>query len=169
MSLGSSCRADPVSLDNHPNLQPLSSHDVSTPSNSWIHVYSQKKASSSRCTQCATVAHLSDGVSGPIRHRHYLHAKKKLKKQQRLLLEVVPPSEQFTFSISDINENIIVFDGGHSSCPIITPPKNIKWSRHPVSDLYFQDDIRGDIGLTFCRIDSCLPFIHLLHEITLSI
>ena len=169
VSLGSSCRTDPLSNDNHPNLQPLSSHVVSTPSNSWIHVYSHKNASSSQRTQCAAIAHFTDGLSGPVRHHRYLRAKKKLKKQQRLLLEVVPPSDQRTFSISKINENIIVFDGGNATCPIISPPKNVKWSRHPVSDLFIPDDIRGDIGLTFRRIDGSLPFIRLPRDISLSI
>ena len=33
-------------------------------------------------TQCAAIAHFTDGLSGPVRHRRYLRAKKKLKKQQ---------------------------------------------------------------------------------------
>ena len=52
---------------------------------------------------------------------------------------------------------------------MITPPKNVKWRCHHVSDLHIQDDIRGDIGLTFCRIDGCLPFIRLPRNISLSI
>jgi hypothetical protein len=52
---------------------------------------------------------------------------------------------------------------------MITPPKNVKWRHHHVSDFHIQDDIRGDIGLTFCRIDGCLPFICLPRNISLSI
>jgi hypothetical protein len=77
--------------------------------------------------------------------------------------------DNLTFSTDDIKGNIIVFDGGDSSCPMITPPKNINWRCHHVLDLHIQDDIRGDIGLTFCRIDGCLPFIHLPLNISLDI
>jgi len=38
-----------------------------------------------------------------------------------------------------------------------------------VSDLFIPDDIRGDIGLTFRRIDGSLPFIRLPRDISLSI
>ncbi len=75
--------------------------------------------------------------------------KEKLQKQQFLLCKVVPLSDQFTFSIADINKDIIVFDGGNSSCPMMTPPKTMKWRGHHVSDLHIQDDLQGDIGLTF--------------------
>ena len=52
---------------------------------------------------------------------------------------------------------------------MITPPKSVKWRQHHVSDLHIQDDLQGDIGLTFCRIDGCLPFICLPHNISLDI
>ena len=91
---GSSCHAGSVSTADHTNLRPhqgedglrrLSSHNVRTPSKAWFHVYSHKKANCSRRTQCAAVAHLPDGVSGPIYHRRLRRAKKKLQQQQRLL------------------------------------------------------------------------------------
>ena len=169
MPRGSSCNAGTGSPTNHPNLRLLSSHNVRTPSKAWFHVYSHKKANCSRRTQCAAVAHLTDGVSGRVCHRRFRRAKKKLQKQQRLLLEVVTSTDQFTLSYADIKADIIVFDGGNSSCPMITPPKNVKWRRHHVSDLHIQDDLRGDIGLTFRRIDGCLPFIRLPRNISLSI
>ena len=54
-------------------------------------------------------------------------------------------------------------------CPMITPPKCVKWRRHHVSDLHIQDDLQGDIGLTFRRIDGCLPFIRLPRNMSLDI
>jgi hypothetical protein len=45
---------------------------------------------------------------------------KKLQKQQHILCKVVPSSDQVTFSISNIDQDIIVFDGGNSGCPPIT-------------------------------------------------
>ena len=167
--LGSSCHADTVLPDDHSNPRPLSSNNVRTLSKSWFHVYSQEKANCSRRTQCAAAAHLPDLVSGPICHRRSRRAKKKLRKQHRLLKEVRPPSDQVIFSKDDIKNDIIVFDGGNSSCPMISPPKRVTWRRHHVSDLYIQDNLRGDIGLTFRRIDGCLPFIRLPRNTSLDI
>jgi hypothetical protein len=118
---------------------------------------------------CAAAAHLPDLVSGPVLDHRSRRAKKKLQKQQRQLLEVCPPVDQIIFSIDDINNDIIVFDGGNSSCPIITASKRVTWRRHQVSDLHVKDDLRGDIGLTFCHIDGCLPFIRLPHNTSLAI
>jgi hypothetical protein len=94
---------------------------------------------------------------------------KKLRKQQRILCEVVPSSDQVTFSISDIDQDIIVFDGGNSGCPPITPPKGVVWRRHHMTDLHIQDDLRGEFGLTFRCIDGCLPFICLSRNTSLQI
>lgn len=166
---GSSCHADTVLANHRSNPQPLSSNDVRTFSKSWFHVYSQKKTNCSRRTMCAAAAHLPDLVSGPVCHRRSRRAKKKLRKQQHQLLEICPPVDQIIFSMDDINSNIIVFDGGNSSCPIITPPKRVTWRRHHVSDLHIKDDLRGDIGLTYRRIDGCLPFIRLPRNTSLAI
>jgi len=38
-----------------------------------------------------------------------------------------------------------------------------------VSDLHIEDDLRGDIGLTFRRIDGCLPFIRLPRNTSIDI
>ncbi len=118
---------------------------------------------------CAAAAHLPDLVSGPVCHRWSRCAKKRLQKQQRQLLEVCPPVDQIIFSIDNIINNIIVFDGGNYSCPIITPPKRVTWRRHRMSDLHIKDDLQGDIGLTFRRIDGCLPFICLPCNTSLAI
>jgi len=169
--LGSSCHADnPTFPQNNLNLRPLASDDTTTFSNkSWCHVYSEKKANCSRRTQCAAAAHLPNLVSGPVRHRRSRRAKKKLKKQQRLLVEISQPDSRILFSTEDIDKEVVVFDGGNSSCPMILPPKGVRWRRHHVSDLHIEDDIRGVIGLTFRRVDGCLPFIRLPRHTSLEI
>ena len=168
---GSSCCAVSKFPGNLSNLRPLSSHDVTTSSQAWFHVYSHKTANCSRRTQCAAVAHLPDGVPSSIRRSRIRRAKKKLHKQQRLLREIVPSLDILnpTVSIEDIDKEILVFDGGNSDCPAITPPKGVQWRRLHVSDLYIQDDLRGDIGLTFRRMNGCLPFIRLPRDTSLAI
>ena len=148
---GSSCCADFKSPANHPHLRPLpSSHDGSLSTQAWVHVYSHKKSNCSRRTQCAAVAHLPDAIPSSVRRSRIRRAKKKQEKQQRKLREIVLPSDFYsTVSIDDINEEIIVFDGGNSDCPPITPPKGVRWRRLHVSDLFIHDDLRDDIGLTF--------------------
>jgi hypothetical protein len=56
-------------------------------------------------------------------------------------------------------------------CPPTTPFKSIKWRYHHVSvvELYIQDDISRDIGLTFPHIDGCPPFVCLPQKISLGI
>ena len=167
-SRGSSCCAVTVSHDRQ-NVEPLTNNDVSNSSSSWCHVYSQSKANSSRRTQCASVAYLSDGLSSSVRRRRNRRAKKKLQKQHSVLREVIVSSDHVPFSLCDIEDDIVVFDGGNMSCPPITPPKTVEWRRHHVSDLYIHDDPQGDIGLTFRRIDGCLPFIRLPRNTSLDI
>ncbi len=155
-STGSSCCAATVSPKHCQNLQPLTSNDISTSLNAWSHVYSQRKANCSRCTQCASVAHSTDTISSSVRCSRYRQAKKKQTNYICLLREVVVSLDQVPFSVSYIDEEFIVFDGGNFSCPPITPPKTIKWRCHHMSDLHIEDDLRGDIGLTFRHIDGCL-------------
>jgi hypothetical protein len=122
---GSSCCAVSKFPGNLSNLRPLSSHDVTTSSQAWFHVYSHKTANCSRRTQCAAVAHLPDGVPSSIRRSRIRRGKKKLHKQQRLLRQIVPSLDILnpTVSVEDIDKEILVFDGGNSDCPAITPPK----------------------------------------------
>jgi hypothetical protein len=144
-------------------LQPLPSYSVITSSDSWCHVYSQRYNNCSRRTQCDVVAHKKDNISSVVCFCCYRRAKNKLQKQQRLLREVVIPSGQRTISPLVIKEHIIVFDGGNMGCPPITPPKSTKWRCHHVSELHVPDEVSGDIGLTFPRIDGCPPFILCTH------
>ena len=124
---GSSCCADFKSPVNYPHLRHLSSsRDVSLSTQAWFHVYSHKKSNCSRRTQCAAVAHLPDAIPSSVRRSRIRCAKKKQEKLQRKLLEIVLPSNFHpTVSILDINEEIIVFDGGNSDCPPITPLKGV--------------------------------------------
>ena len=145
-SRGSSCCAVTVSHDRQ-NVQPLTSNDVSNSPSAWSHVYSQSNANSSRRTQCASVTYSTNGLNSSVRHRQNRCAKKKLQKQRSVFCEIIVLSDHVPFSLSDIEDEIIVFDGGNLSCPPITPPKTVEWRRHHVSDLHIQDDLQGDIGL----------------------
>lgn len=156
----------------HKNVEPLTSNDVSNSPSAWSHVYSRSNANSSRRTQCASVAYSTDGVSSSVRRSRYRRAKNKLQKQRSVLQEIVLSPDHVPFSLSDIEDEIIVFDGGNLSSPPITPPETVQWRRHHISDLHIQDDLNGDIGLTFRRIDGCLPFIRLpeiLHLTSLEV
>ncbi len=53
--------------------------------------------------------------------------------------------------------------------PPILPPDGIWWCSIPVQDLHIEDEIRGDIGLSFPRIDGTSPFIRLPRGISLEI
>jgi hypothetical protein len=104
-------------------------------------------------------------------HRCNCQAMRKLKKQQRLLQEVVVSPDQLKLSTRENEDNIIVFEGGNSHCPPIRPPKatGIEWCSHHVSELHIQDETSIQIGLTFPRIDSALTFICLPCKIALDI
>jgi hypothetical protein len=71
--------------------------------------------------------------------------------------------------MNEINKNIIVFDSGNIHTPPIRPPDGIKWHSIILHDLYFDDEVNGDMGLTFPRIDGALPFIHLPQSMALDI
>ena len=106
------------------------------------------------------MAYSPDAIPSSVRRRRNRRAKKKQVKQQRLLREIVLPTNfNSTVSIDDINEEIIVFDGGNPDCPPITPPNCVIWRRLHVSDLCIRDDVRPTVGLTFPRVNGTLPFI----------
>jgi hypothetical protein len=62
-------------------------------------------------------------------HRQNRRSKKKLRKQQNLLMEVIVPIaiKQNLVSESDIENEIIVVDGGDDGNPSISPPDGLKW------------------------------------------
>ncbi len=53
--------------------------------------------------------------------------------------------------------------------PPIRPPHGIWWCSIPVQDLHTKDDLYGDIGLSFPRIDGTPPFIRLPRRVSLDI
>jgi hypothetical protein len=99
-------------------------------------------------TQGAAVAHTKGDVSTTVCHHRNCQALKKLRKQQCLLREVVLPPDQLKLSSKEIDDTIIVFDGGNSHCPP---------HFHHVSELHIQDETSGHVGLTFPCIDGALP------------
>ncbi len=169
VSSESSCHAVNLRNNSHHELQLLPLYHISTGCPSWAHVFATRMGNSSLLTQCAAVAHTKGDVSMIVHHCRNCQAMKKLKKQQRLLQEVVAPPDQLKLSTKEIDNNIIMFDGGNSHCPPIRLPKRIEWCSHHMSELHIQDETSGHIGLTFPRIDGALPIICLPHNIALDI
>ena len=97
-------------------------------------------------------------------HRRNRRSKKKLRKQRNLLTEVIVPSaiKQNLLSESDIDNEIVIVDGGDDGNPSIRPPDGLKWRCLSVlggNHLYVADETDPCCGLTFARVDSALPFI----------
>jgi hypothetical protein len=62
-------------------------------------------------------------------HRRNRRAKKKHRKQLRLLREVIVPNEDLhSFSSNEIEQHIIVVDGGNPSNPPIRAPEGVSSS-----------------------------------------
>ena len=97
-----------------------------------------------------------------------------MRKQQNLLTEViVPPAiKQNLLSESDIDNEIVVVDGGDNGNPSIRPPDGLKWHCLSVfggNHLYVADGTDPCRGLTFARDDSSLPFVRLPWQQSLAI
>ncbi len=60
-----------------------------------------------------------------------------------MLREIIVPSNQVTFSPTQIDSKIIVFDGGDDTTPPIRPPDGIKWRSIHVRELFIQDVTDG--------------------------
>ena len=84
---------------------------------------------------------------------------KKRRKQDQHLREMVVPPNQVKMSNADIDSKILVVDGGGGMSPPIRPPHGIWWCSIPVQDLHIEDELCGDIGIFFPRIDGTSPFI----------
>jgi hypothetical protein len=126
----------------------------------WIHVFLKSCSTSSLCTQCAAAALWV--VSSPrVLHRRSRRAKKKQQKLRKILKDIVLPYHHFKLSTNQIDQDIIVFDGGDPSTPPIRPPDDIIWPSVPVRELHIEDEIRCDIGLTFRHTDEVSSFIRL--------
>jgi hypothetical protein len=92
-----------------------------------------------------------------------------LKKQERVLREVVVPMTQLKITTSEIDNEVIVFDGGNNNTPPLCPPNGFQWRSISVRELCTEDETRGDIGLTFPRIEGTSPFIRMPHTMALDI
>lgn len=138
------------------------------PRPSWVHVFSKSTSASSQRTQCASGAYSID-KSPKVLHRRSRRAKKKHRKMQDLLREVIVPTSQFRLSPEEIDSDVVVFDGGDQTSSPIKPPDGLVWRSIPVSLLHLEDETRPDIGLTYPMIDGVNPFIRLPRSMSLSI
>ena len=120
------------------------------------------------CTQCAAVASV-DAYCPTVFHHHLCCARNKRRKQDWLLQEIVVPPNQVKTSTTEIDSEIIDFDGGGKMSPPIRLPNGIQWHTIPVQDLHVEDKFSGDIGLSFPRIEGTSPFIHLPRQVSLKI
>ncbi len=107
-------------------------------------------------------------IEEPLHHKaqHYCnrHFKKKLEKLHRLLTEVVVTESinQYPLSIYDIDNDIVVVDGGDYGNSPIRPPDGVTWHCNSVLEgihLHVQDKIGSYCGLNFTCLDGILPFI----------
>ena len=102
-------------------------------------------------------------------HRRMRRLKKKRMKQEAMLRDMIVPTTQYKFSCAEIDNDIIVTDGGIHPCPPISPPKGIKWRSIPIKDLHIEDETNGSIGLSYPKINGISPFICLPLAISLDI
>ena len=100
------------------------------------------------------------------RHRCNRHARKKLNKHHSLLTEAIVPQSVLTnlLSTHEIDDEIIVFDGGVIDNPPIKPPDGVVWRCIPIcvgAHVHICDEVDPYRGLTFQHVDNVLPFIRL--------
>jgi hypothetical protein len=76
---------------------------------------------------------------------------------------------QLKITTSEIDNEVIVFDGGNNNTLPICPPNGIQWCSITVRELSTKDKTRGDIGLTFPQIEGTSPFICMPRTMTLDI
>jgi hypothetical protein len=158
LSSGASCHAHAERNDAHHWKLPLPVY-VSTGIPLWVHVFSKTMPLLSLRTQCTSIAHSDGLISNTVHHRCNHRARKNIKKQQQTLQEIVVPISQVKLSTNKIDKNIIVFDGGNIHTPPLRPKDGKKWCSIKVHDLYINNEVNGDMGLTFPHIDGALPFI----------
>jgi hypothetical protein len=90
--------------------------------------------------------------------------KKKLRKQLKLLTKIIVPTtiKQNRLSESDIENEVVLVDGGDDGNPPIRPPNGVNWHCLSViggNCLHVQDETDPCCGLSFARVDGALPFI----------
>ena len=104
------------------NSVPCPMYSLLKPPPPWVHVFSESSANSSLRTQCAAVASV-DAYCPTIFHCRCCRARNKHCKQDRLLQEIVVPPTQVKMFTTEIDSEIIVFDGGGQ----MSPPGGIWW------------------------------------------
>ena len=109
-----------------PRQPPPPNNYVSAGIPPWVHVFNNSTTTSSLRTQSASISHLETTTSLKSQHRRNRRAKKKFRKQQRLLREVIVPNHKIhTFTSHEIEQHIIVVDGGNPSNPPIRAPAGV--------------------------------------------
>jgi hypothetical protein len=139
-----------------------------------VRVFGKLTKTSSLWTQGASVAYTEQPTTKKARHRRNWRARKKLKKQNSVLTEATIPPSVLTnlLSIHEIENEIIVFDGGEIDNPPIKPPDGVDWRSIPIgveSHVHICDEVDPNRGLTFQRVDNVLPFIRLPRAMSLNI
>ncbi len=140
----------------------------------WVHVFSKSTHPSSLQTQAASIAHMEQPVHKKARHRRNRRSMKKLLKQKQLLTEIIVPEciEQNILAKSQINNEIVVVDGGDDGNLSIVPTDGVIWHSLSVrvgNHLHVQDESNPSRGLTFPRVDGALPFIRIPQKNSLAI
>jgi hypothetical protein len=111
---------------------------------------------------------LEEPTTKKIRHCRNRRAKRKYKKQNQLLTEVVVPAYiQNNFLTNNyVEKNILVFDGGDSNNPLIKPPGSVNWQQISISVKKFivalDHSDHPNRGLTYAHLDETHPFIHII-------
>ena len=149
-------------------IVPKSLSSCKSPSPPWVHVFTKSCSTSSLRTQCAAAA-VNEVSCARVFHRRSRRAKKKHRKLQKFLKNIIVPGHQFKLSTHEIDSEIVVFDGGDPSTPSIRPPDGVKWRSIPVTHLHIEDDLRCDIGLTYRQIDGSSAFVRMPRQMSLNI
>jgi hypothetical protein len=174
LSDGYSCHGRVEQVKLNENVSKSVPDSVTTIVPPWVHVFAKSTQFSSLRTQVASIAYLEEPIHKKARHRRNRRSLKKEKKQHRLLTEViVPPSiQEQLLSTSDIDNHIVVFDGGDAGNPPIRPPDGVTWHAISVLDgkhIYVQDEFDPKKGLTFAPVNGVRPFIRLPRQHSLNI
>ncbi len=129
---------------------------------------------SSLWTQRASIAYTEQHTTKKAHHCRNRRARKKLNKQHSLLTEAIVPQSVLTNLLStyEIDNEIIVFNGGVIDNPPIKPPDGVVWRCIPICEgthVHICDEVDPYRGLTFKCVDNVLPFIRLPRGMSLDI
>jgi hypothetical protein len=131
-----SCRARVEQFIPQKISQDFSPPHVSQGVPHWVHVFAKSTASTSLRTQCASIAHNLPTISSSAKNARKRRLRNKFKRQQRLLHEIIIPEDQFKLTVQEVDEEVIVFDGGNIDNPPILPPDGVIWWSISTSQLH---------------------------------